>query len=217
MSSTFPFQLAGFFISSSSWYELTGRTSASAPPTGVEPTQPMASIIRRRRIGEIISALAEIRVQPREICHVSAWTFSRPKLFIFSTPQAMALAASGEPVTRAPISSLSSRRFSYVSVFIIPAPATSASALRAPSSGWAELPVADCPGAETAGRAITKIRATAQANANILRLISAEPLSDMDRPRTVRNFGRDFVGQNRQTLPQRVRWEHLYALLTGNI
>src|ERR1700689_5065372 len=118
-------------------------------------------------------------------------------------PQAMALAAWGEPVTRAPISSLSSRRFSYVSVFIIPAPATSASDLRVPSSTWVELPVADCPGAETAGRAITKIRATAQANANILRVISAEPLSDMGGPRTVRNFGRDFVGKNRLTLPKR--------------
>ncbi len=74
-------------------------------------------------MGEIISASAEIRVQPRESCQDSAWTFSRPILFIFSTPQAMAFAASGEPVTRPPISSLSSRRFSYVSVSIIPAPA----------------------------------------------------------------------------------------------
>ena len=65
---------------------LTVTTSASTPPAGVEPTQPMESTMSLWGAGEIISASAEMRVQPRKICQGSAWTFCRPIFFMVSRP-----------------------------------------------------------------------------------------------------------------------------------
>src|ERR1700683_4194996 len=88
----------------------------------------------------------------------------------------MALPASGEPVTRAPMSSLSSRRFSYVLVSIIPAPATAPRDFRVAGSNVGGASVSDRPGAEAAGRTSAKRKAVAQAHTSIFRVIVINPL-----------------------------------------
>src|ERR1700723_2401146 len=67
------------------------------------------------------------RVQPRHNCHGSEWTSSSPIERMVLRPQSMARAASGEPVTRAPMSSLNCSMYWNVWPPTIPAPATSAS------------------------------------------------------------------------------------------
>src|SRR4029077_21156638 len=74
------------------------------------------------------------RFQPRQSCHFSACTFSRPMARILAMPQSMALCASGVPVTRAPTLSLSSVRYWKACEFIIPSPAILTNAGLVPSS-----------------------------------------------------------------------------------
>ena len=107
----FPFSRPRFFESSSRLNKSTVTTSPSAPPEGVEPTQPIASTCSGRVIGERSFASAVPRVQPRQIVYFSACTFSSPMAFIFAAAHSSDLRSLGEPVTREPMSSLNSVRY----------------------------------------------------------------------------------------------------------
>src|SRR5580704_2154623 len=122
------------FSSSSRLKKLAVTTSPSAPPAGVDPVHPIASTVNVCRTGEINSASAVPRVQPFHIVHFSARTFCRPIAFILPTPQSTAFCAAGVPVTRPPISSLNSVRYSKACESIVPSPAIFTSAALVPSS-----------------------------------------------------------------------------------
>src|SRR5437016_1308312 len=120
--------------SSSILKRFTATTSPSAPAAGVEPVQPNASTCKGFRIGSSNSPCAVPRVHPRQSWYFSLCTFSRPMAFIFPAPQSCAFRSDGVPVTRAPMSSLSSVRYWNACESIIPSPAIFTSAGFVPSS-----------------------------------------------------------------------------------
>src|SRR5216683_1799523 len=130
----FPEYFGTFLISSSILKRFAVTTSPSAPPAGVDPVQPMASTCSGLRIGSSNSPCAVPRVQPRQSWYFSMCTFSRPMAFILATPHCSAFLSAGVPVTRAPISSLSSVRYWKACESIIPSPAIFTSAGFVPSS-----------------------------------------------------------------------------------
>src|SRR5215472_109696 len=133
-STTFPLSRETCLISLSMSNMLTVTTSPSAPLAGVEPVQPMASTCSSWRTGARISPSALPRVQPRQMVYFSVCTFSRPMDFIFAAPHSSALRSAGVPVTRPPMSSLSSVRKPKACEFIIPSPAIRVRAGFVPSS-----------------------------------------------------------------------------------
>src|SRR6266576_3707424 len=74
------------------------------------------------------------RVHPRQSWYFSLCTFSRPIAFILATPHSSAFLSTGVPVTREPMSSLSSVRYWKACESIIPSPAILTSAGFVPSS-----------------------------------------------------------------------------------
>src|SRR5262249_44853354 len=96
--------------------------------------QPIASTCSLRRTGVNNSASAVPRVQPFQMVYFSVCTFSSPMDFIFPAPHSSALRSPGEPVTRAPTSSLSSVKNSNACAFISPSPAIFTSAGMVPPS-----------------------------------------------------------------------------------
>src|SRR5258706_10539854 len=107
----FPFKRPRFFASSSRLNKSIVTTSPSAPPAGVEPTQPIASTCSGRDMGERSFASVVPRVHPRQIVYFSVCTFSRPIAFIFAAAHSSDLRSLGDPVTREPMSSLNSARY----------------------------------------------------------------------------------------------------------
>src|SRR6267143_2735356 len=130
----FPESRDVFLTSSSISKRFTGTTSPSAPPVGVDPVQPIASTCSGLRIGSSNSPCAVPRVHPRQSWYFSLCTFSRPMAFILATPHSSAFLSAGVPVTRAPMSSLSSVRYWKACESIIPSPAILTSAGFVPSS-----------------------------------------------------------------------------------
>src|SRR6266403_2252443 len=130
----FPESRDVFLTSSSISKRFTGSTSPSAPPVGVDPVQPIASTCSGLRIGSSNSPCAVPRVHPRQSWYFSLCTFSRPMAFILATPHSPAFLSAGDPVTRDPISSLSSVRYWKACESIIPSPAILTSAGFVPSS-----------------------------------------------------------------------------------
>src|SRR5712692_9374986 len=133
-STIFPERREAFLTSSSMLKRFAVTTSPSAPPAGVDPVQPIASTCSARRIGSSNSPCAVPRVHPRQSWYFSECTFSRPMAFIFATPRSSALLSAGDPVTREPMSSLSSVRYWNARESIIPSPAIFTSAGFVPSS-----------------------------------------------------------------------------------
>src|SRR6266566_737037 len=74
------------------------------------------------------------RVHPRQSWYFSLCTFSMPIAFILATPHSSAFLSAGVPVTREPMSSLSSVRYWKACESIIPSPAILTSAGFVPSS-----------------------------------------------------------------------------------
>src|SRR6266576_2814916 len=74
------------------------------------------------------------RDHPRQSWYFSLCTFSRPIAFILATPHSSAFLSTGVPVTREPMSSLSSVRYWKACESIIPSPAILTSAGFVPSS-----------------------------------------------------------------------------------
>src|SRR5713226_4643621 len=133
-STIFPERREAFLTSSSMLKRFAVTTSPSAPPAGVDPVQPIASTCSARRIGSSNSPCAVPCVHPRQSWYFSECTFSRPMAFIFATPHSSALLSAGDPVTREPMSSLSSVRYWNARESIIPSPAIFTSAGFVPSS-----------------------------------------------------------------------------------
>src|ERR1700752_300597 len=92
--------------------------------------------------------------------HFSLWAFSRPMAFILETPQSTAFLSCGEPVTRAPMLSLKSVRYSKAREPIRPSPAILVRAGLVPSSsGPLDLTESfACNGKQTKAIAKTKDR-----------------------------------------------------------
>src|SRR6266700_1423794 len=133
-STIFPESREACLTSSSMSKRFAATTSPSAPPAGVDPVQPIASTCSGRRIGSSNSPCAVPRVQPRQSWYFSACTFSRPMAFILAAPHSSAFRSEGDPVTRAPMSSLSSVRYWKACESIIPSPAILTSDGFVPSS-----------------------------------------------------------------------------------
>src|SRR6266513_1870063 len=133
-STIFPESREACLTSSSISKRFTVTTWPSAPPAGVDPVQPMASTCSGLRIGSSNSPCAMPRVHPRQSCYFSVCTFSRPMAFILATPHCSAFLSAGDPVTREPMSSLSSVRYWKACESIIASPAIFTSAGLVPSS-----------------------------------------------------------------------------------
>src|SRR6267378_7185771 len=133
-STIFPESREAFLTSSSISKRFAVTTSPSAPPAGVDPVQPIASTCSGLRIGSSNSPCAVPRVHPRQSWYFSLCTFSRPMAFILATPHSSAFLSAGVPVTRDPMSSLSSVRYWKACESIIPSPAILMSAGFVPSS-----------------------------------------------------------------------------------
>src|SRR5467141_1388305 len=133
-STIFPESRDAFFTSSSMSKRFAVTTSPSAPPAGVDPVHPIASTCSGLRIGSSNSPCAVPRVHPRQSWYFPACTFSRPIAFILATPHSSAFLSAGVPVTRDPMSSLSSVRYWKACESIIHSPAILMSAGFVPSS-----------------------------------------------------------------------------------
>src|SRR5882762_10021018 len=130
----FPESREACLTSSSISKRFTVATSPSTPPACDDPVQPIASTCNGLRIGSSNSPCAAPRVHPRQSWYFSVCTFSRPMAFILATPHSSAFLSAGVPVTRAPMSSLSSVRYWKACESIIPWPAILTSAGFVPSS-----------------------------------------------------------------------------------
>src|SRR5579859_7658017 len=120
---TLPRYVLAFLMSFSRSDTLAVAISASTPLAGVDPVQPMAATVSLRGVGARIEASATPRVHPFHTGYFSARTFSSPMDFILARPQWRAFWSWEEPVSRAPMSSLSSVRYSNAWEFIAPFPA----------------------------------------------------------------------------------------------
>src|SRR2546421_10503554 len=202
--------------SSSILKRFTATTSPSAPAAGVEPVQPNASTCKGFRIGASNSPCAVPRVHPRQSWYFSLCTFSRPMAFIFPAPQSCAFRSDGVPVTRAPMSSLSSVRYWKACESIIASPAIFTSAGFVPSSsgpfGAGRLSARAIPAPPQENPSATTVTL---AKIRRIRLLLT-PSGHTDSITLYRRTGRRTVSFDGGSLLPQLRWQTCRRLHSGH-